>query len=149
MRPGRASSESTGVRHTRSVLCSLFSSTRPVPSSSESESERGRERGRGALSDKVVCGMRYAVCMSHSRPQPSAVSRRPSMMLVSAVQACTYSTYKHAWTLLHDRPTRCDGRLMARDTRVHTYVPVPVPVCTSPKTRGDSRKLRGAGCGLR
>lgn len=77
--------------------------------------------------------MRYAVCMSHSRPQPSAVDDarfRGSSVYIQYIQTCMDTVTRPT-----DQPAHGPG-----------YACTYVPVCTSPKTRGDSRRLRAAGC---
>lgn len=92
--------------------------------------------------------MRCAVCMSHSRPrpQPSAVDDarfRGSSVYIQDMQTCMNTVTRPT-----DRPTDRPGVMGGSWPGIRVYI-CTCTVCTSPKTRGDSRRLRAAGCGLR
>lgn len=93
--------------HPCSVLCSLFSSTRPRVKA------KGKAKGEGVPFQTkwyAVCGMRYACRIRVLSRQPSAVDRRPSMMLVSAVQVERSVVYVQDMQTCMDTVTRPTDR---------------------------------------
>lgn len=100
--------------------------------------------------------MRYAVCGMHVAflSSSSAVSRRPSAVDDARFRSSrspkrsirtghTGHTNMHGHCYTTDRPGVMGGSWPGIRVYICTCT---CTVCTSPKTRGDSRRLRAAGC---